>query len=256
MAVEFGRQTAGTSPTGAAGMSAGVLSIDDAASGLAVRSLSVKRLIARGILPATAVGNGTFRVLADDLNAYVKRGAPDLALPPMTGAWFDVSETFPAGRFRSQIMNAVESKWPNAATVQSWYDKDPQGTYNLPIKAADVVSLINEPVPKSILPNQLPSRFASMGQLFMAKAWRDAVAFKMGNGDQAGTLYSSPSEYRSLLDWGWENILQQTISGTKTFTTKPKSGPNEARTVSVRMALPLSGLVPYVDKKQLELLTF
>lgn len=236
-----------------------LLTINQAAEQLQSDPLKVARLISQNGLAATQMGSrGEFLIVPANLTAYVQAGAPGFTPPPWdsNSRWFASQDTRTSGQFPDAIMAAVESKWPDEATVQSWYLANPQASYELAIELSDVRSTILQAPPKSIMPNSPPSRYGSWGAEFIAATWRTIVARRIGS-RQLFHLYD-PASYRAAVDGAWTELLTQAISrtGSKIYQPREKNGQSASRPVTVRMILPLSSIATLIPKAPMEQLTF
>ena len=145
------------------------LSVKDAAAELSVAPVNVLRLIALAVLPATKLGEH-WKIDPDKLRAYVARGAPNLAGPPIgRNGWFDGDNTASAQDFYMAARNAMQ---------ESVYAEPPEelfptgrsiATVDLKLNAA-LRSLLQQPEPR-------PPRVLSPTETTI-RNWRDVYVME------------------------------------------------------------------------------
>lgn len=230
-----------------------ILTLEDVRRTLGATEVAVMRLIARGKLAATTIGSrGGLRIMASELTAYVKKGALDIDLPPLSGTWFSPADTRQAGGFRDAVFKAMDGQWPTNATVQKFATNEPdQMNFRVTVNAEGGRAVILQ-APPSPLPGQPASRFENWGQIFLADAWREAVKKTMSFRTNVDRLYSSPDFYRSTLDEAWTLMQKKILSTSKPYAVQRRTAEN----VMVSMELPFTALNAYVNRAKLEGLTF
>ena len=90
---------------------AGFLTIAQAAAELSTKPLNVKRLIARGRIPAARLGvDGEWRLGLTNIGAYISRSAPDIAMPDNDGGWFTDGDgaSYAALTFQTNLIKAAK----------------------------------------------------------------------------------------------------------------------------------------------------
>lgn len=97
----------------------GVLGVEAVAEVLGTTPLGVMRLVCRGQIPVTRTGSGLspkwnldqWRILAADVEKYIKQSAPDSAMPDMDASWF--ADIRGADAFPDALTDAFANQIPD-----------------------------------------------------------------------------------------------------------------------------------------------
>jgi hypothetical protein len=199
----------------------GLLSIEAVAGELSCLPIQVKRIIARGRLPATQLGDerGQWRIAADDLRAYVATGATDFDFPPTNldladpANWFDSDESHLAAGFESEITLAAEEQIPGPDKLRAMFEGRNSETIDFPIaivgKVADILRL---PVPSSTQGAALrrfdpTSRYKSWAELFLVWELRKYASQQLDVATPAlAQLYESPARYNDIVQGATDRL--------------------------------------------------
>lgn len=112
-------QQHGAPPSQMATPAATVFTLGDTAKQLEVSDVAVKRLIAKGQLSATQLGQSC-RVCKESIEDYIRRGALDLRLPDVRGNWFDDRPLFDAGsNFVQAVKDVAQSQQLSAQLAET-----------------------------------------------------------------------------------------------------------------------------------------
>jgi excisionase family DNA binding protein len=239
----------------ATGLSAAVLSIGDVADALGISKLGVMRLISRGPLPGTKVGqDGEWRVRSAALDQYVANGAPDADEPEFdvsaggdgSPSWFKEPWNYASDQLSNELANLSETVLSDAefaARTASGPFGDSSIMVDVALTAA-MRSLLNGPVAplESALPGVGRPRAKSWGDLWLSRALRTAVAGRLDSmlavNSAAGLaqlrplgpdmrprifqLYSGPVAYGELVSFAVRQILQQSFFARSEFRQRPR----------------------------------
>jgi excisionase family DNA binding protein len=198
----------------------GLLSTDQAAGELGCPEIQIKRLIARGRLPARQLGEGgEWRITADDLRQYVQGGAADFDFPPTNldladpANWFSSDESHLAAGFESEITIAAEEQIPDKEKLREMFAGKNTETIDYPIAIVGEVSrIVRSPVPTSAAGAALKqfdptSRYESWTQLFLVSELRKYGQQQLDVGKPAlEQLYESPARYQDIVQGATDRL--------------------------------------------------
>jgi len=193
-------------PTMSATVEVGLLTLDAAADELDITAIGVQRLIARGQLRATRLGqkpDAPWRIAATEVARYVEAGAPDFDCPPLGAGWFadphDLHRRAVGLLAAVKAATALDGQLPDAA------DGPPTADPSKPVVlriSANIRRALDHPLPTSTVPSDAPDLAAIYGTAKVAYAVfklrqhaRDAIGFD-GRTPPIRRLYATPAEYQ------------------------------------------------------------
>ena len=205
-----------------------LLDVQTVADELQIAPVEVKRIMARGELPATRIGDGPFKVTREALESYVKRGAPDVRLNDYTlgGSWFDYSIRNLADGFYSAVVDASAEQKPSDEVIRQRFEANKFAT-SLDFLIANrgaVAEVLAKPVPVSIhsLPSERESRFPDWKSLYAADTLRktalSAVRAKNRVESPLSVLYESKAAYQEITDAAYADASRRNIVWSKTYS--------------------------------------
>ena len=122
----------------------GLMTIEQTAQELGTTKLAVKRLIARGRIPATRLGeSGSLRIRGEDVSSYVAAGARDFDHPEWADNWF-VPLRPDHQAFWAAMSEAAEEQFPKRLPQNG----RPPNRSELRVTGA-IRELVEGPVPRS-----------------------------------------------------------------------------------------------------------
>jgi len=205
------------------------------AAELKIRPLEAQRLIARRVLPATMVGDGSWRVAASDVTAYVRAGAKDLARPKDQQLLVYVQEferrlfVAAAAQFRSdEQLNELAQSRPTETQFVFTLSLSPAMAS---VVAARVDRLGFDPPGRTDV-----ARFANWGDLYAVARLRQLVQQQQG-GAWESLLYASPDDYGEIVVAAWKRLLAWKLATRE--TKRVPSGDGGARHIAVVYELPV-----------------
>jgi excisionase family DNA binding protein len=194
------------------------MTIDQAAHDLNTTSLGIKRLVARGRLPATRVGDD-WRLLPAHVEKYLAAGAPDLQSPVVGGAGWLADWPRPAGDFETAISDAaqMELEADPAAMARIADARIEPVEYTVPIVGA-VLSAAKQELPARLpAVRKLRGQFLTWASFYLSEQLRTFARQQIGRTPFLGTsptarLYESPTSYRAAVDAAGERMTAQSIT--------------------------------------------
>ncbi|MGC4004686.1 MAG: helix-turn-helix domain-containing protein [Pirellulales bacterium] len=150
-------------------MSTTLLTLKDTANELNTDDIHILRLIARGKLAATRLGETKERrVTREALTAYIDGGAQDLEGPPMAGVWFDEKKNL-ADFFWQKARNLLESQRIPAAELKERYIKNDYRSFKVQLTITPEIRDLMNSKPKTTtftLPDEKPSRLKTLYEAY------------------------------------------------------------------------------------------
>lgn len=195
--------------------------IESASRELNLSGWQAKRAIARGILTASQVGGGQFRITPE---AVVKAAASDdLEGPPIARGWLDVqAESFRASSFVSQVRQEIRLAIP---------ETDPGEDQMVSVTPSIRRIANSEPAPLKVIfhgRRRLP--YSTLAEVHAASSLADLVKHQVQKSagrvgltvpNALDRLYSSPENYKRFVDAAWAEYLQAGISERQSFLGVP-----------------------------------
>lgn len=195
--------------------------IESASRELNLAGWQVKRAIARGILTASQVGGGQFRMTPE---AVVKAATSnDLEGPPMSRGWFDTqAESFRASTFASQVRQEIRLAIPETDPGEDQMVSVTPNIRRIANAAPSPLKVIfhgRRQLPYSTLAEVHAA--ASLAELVKRQVQKSAGRIGLTVPNALDRLYSSPENYKQFVDAAWSEYLQTGISEQQSFTGVP-----------------------------------
>ena len=188
-------------------------------------TLPVKRLIARGALPAVQVGAGDaapWTVSLDALKTYIAKGAPDLQPPELSRGWPSAKGAeWRAGKLVADVIEALHTQVPeDARGIPLERNVTPEVRLKItpdiralivapsldkkPILDSSDPALYADSTGKPLPPKPEWSTFRNIGELYLCERLRlfaQWAAASLDPSRMGGTrfLYSSPDNYQAVV---------------------------------------------------------
>ncbi len=228
------------------------LSVPQAAADLDVSPLSVARLVARGKLKATRLGNaGQWRILPDQLAKYIAAGVPDLQAVELDGRGWLAEWPRPfstRGDFAEHLASAAEAALlADPAALERIATADVDLPEYTPSIAGTVLAAAREP-----LPGQAPElaglreRFPTWAAFHFAGMLREYARQIVSSPPRIGTtpaarLYDSPASYAETVKAAGDRLTAAPIARTAWVDVETPEGQASKR--PVRLVVPVAGLM-------------
>ncbi len=202
--------------------SVGVLGIEAVAETLGTTPLGVMRLVCRGQIPVTRTGSGLspkwnpdqWRILAADVEKYIKSGAPDSAMPDIDASWFAAIRG--ADAFPDALTDVFAGQIPDTPPPNV-KDGDIIPVKTTPEINAVCQSRILGPWGVPDKDNAFPAdwRTAFLVQR-VRRAARDVIGVSR-NAAPVHDLYATPAEYERIVGAAVTRSLLGAISRSKMY---------------------------------------
>jgi len=187
----------------------GLLTLDAAADELGVASLAVQRLVARGQLRATRLGqkpDAPWRIDAAALRSYIISGAPDFDCPALQGGWFDDPDRL--GDHAHAFCKAIGEAARRDGQIPDRDDGPPKGAVpEKPIAlrmTASVQRVANAKPPEAL------ARYGDRRTAYLVAQVRlaaKAVIRFDGRTPAIAKLYHSPARYQEIVAEAGRQLL-------------------------------------------------
>ena len=211
-----------------------------AAEELGLPDIAVKRLLARSVLPFTVTGNGIDggsggqahrRIVPSELTEYVRRGAPDLALPESDHGFIGTDvEQRAFEQIQQNLREVAEETVESAEAVQQRFDalyrdigiaamqdRDLMRDQPLPLSPG-IRSMLAAPAATfSHRPTKL-MRSTNVAEFMAVHSLRTAARKLLeteGGPASLERLYSSPDEYDRIGVRAYEAARDQTLAAVR-----------------------------------------
>jgi excisionase family DNA binding protein len=231
-----------------------LLTAQQAAAELGVDVLTVNRLIVRDRLQAARIGK-EYRIAASELTAFVARGAPDAALPPVDRGWL-ASNSFRRDGFASQLMSAaLATQRLSDADVQQRAQQSRDSSPTIQVQLSVTPSMrrvFNAPPAESTGSARTREQFATAGQEYLVYVLRDVTARAAGGMPLSpAKLYSDQETYMAATRKGLGALTTRSLRDVehRQFTVTTRAGTmapetTEKRSATVVYSLKLADLMP------------
>jgi len=202
--------------------SVGVLSIEAVAEVLGTTPLGVMRLVCREQIPVTRTGSGLspkwnldqWRILAADVERYIKQSAPDSTMPDIGADWF--ADIRGADAFPDALTDAFASQMPDTPPPNAT-DGDTIQIKTTPEINAVCQSGILGPWGVPDKENAFPADWRTA---FLVQRVRRAARDVIGVSRNAGPLhdlYATPAQYKRIVGAAVTRCLLGVISRSKSY---------------------------------------
>lgn len=198
-----------------------LLDVADVAKELNVNPIAVKRLIARRRLQATRLGEtDQWRITAESLADYVKRGAQDLIGPAVDELWFTDNLAFQENLFSEKLLAAARDQRLTQADVDQLAKKQPKLEFDLRLKLSPAMLTVVQGPPglDAFNPNkEMYARFKDWRELYLAEGLRNQARTAIRKNAKwkarpsIEMLYASPEQYSEITDAAMTAVEQKQL---------------------------------------------
>jgi hypothetical protein len=239
-----------------------LLTVEDLANELGCNPVEGARLVARGFLKGTNLGDdGDYRITSASLEAFVLAGANNLTLPEMAGDWFDHSLSPLSEAFASAIIVASGEQFDDARIKQDFRNQPSKDSIDYIIAfSGKVLELCGRTVPDQVWGNTPTgtrnTRFSTWADLYLTEQLRNQARANIETADLGATLfdklYGSPAQFATITDKTYADVAKRRIVASRMVMVNGLDGQDRI----ARFMFPLSNIVTPGAKARLIGLAF
>lgn len=213
-----------TKPPGDPTGQRGLLTVEHVAAELSTDTLAVKRLIARGRLPATRLGDGReWRVSEDALQQYVTRGAIDFNPPAFNANWFATDDVANANAFFDAAKEAMREQVLPELPASMVPRKGLGDSVDIEVTLTGKVdALLKQTVPHGMRLAGAEPDSRNWREIYLVEQLRSAARVVLGRDRKAGLplekLYAGPDEYDRIVKAAEASALGKRIPLRQQYT--------------------------------------